>query len=239
LKKEQEIPTKRKILVAAIVVASMVMTTILFYGWQIVVTPNILVDKQDRLVLIPEGADFKYVQNMLYEEDIVQDLVTWSLVAKLMDYDKLVKPGLYKLPANMTNIESVRLLRAGEQVPTRITFNNVRTLPDLAGKITKGIALDSLTFLEILQDPETPGRFGLNEATFLGMFLPNTYEVYYTIKAEELLQRMHKEYQSFWNASRQAKAEAQGLNPQQVMTLASIVNAETVMREEAPIVAGL
>lgn len=238
-KDPNEIPRGRKFLVALIVITSMVLTTLAFYAWQILVTPNVLVDKKERLVLIPEDADFKYVQNMLYDEDIVQDLVTWSLVAKLMDYDQLIKPGLYELQANMTNVESVRLLRSGAQTPTRITFNNVRTLEELAGKITKGIALDSATLVTKLKAPDMPARFGLEAETFLGMFLPNTYEVYYTLSADDLLERMHREYQAFWNETRRAKAKEQGLSPEEVMTLASIVNAETVMRDEAPVVAGL
>lgn len=238
-KDPNEIPKGRKLLVALIVIASMVLTTLAFYAWQILVTPNVLVDKKERLILIPEDADFKYVQNMLYDEDIVQDLVTWSLVAKLMDYDQLVKPGLYELQANMTNVESVRLLRSGAQTPTRITFNNVRTLEELAGKITRGIGLDSLAMLERLKQADMPARFGLEPETFLGMFLPNTYEVYYTVTADELLQRMHREYQAFWNDERMTKARERGLSPEEVMTLASIVNAETVMRDEAPVVAGL
>jgi UPF0755 protein len=235
----KEISRGRKLLVAFIVISSMVLTTISFYGYQIIVTPNVLVDKQDRLILIPFEADFKYVQNMLYDEDIVQDLVTFSLVAKLMDYDKLVKPGLYTLEANMTNIDAVRLLRSGAQTPTRITFNNVRTLDDLAGKITRGISIDSVSFLQRLKDPELPAQFGLKKETFIGMFIPNTYEVYWTISEEELLERMYKEYNSYWNEERRNKAKAQGLTPEQAITLASIVNAETVKKDEAPIVAGL
>jgi UPF0755 protein len=224
-KDPNEIPRGRTFLVALIVIASMVLTTMAFYAWQILVTPNVLVGKKERLILIPEDADFKDVQNMLYEEDIVQDLVTWSLVAKLMDYNQLVKPGLYELAANMTNVESVRLLRSGAQTPTRITFNNVRTLEELAGKITRGIGLDSISMVEKLREPDISGRFGLAPETFLGMFLPNTYEVYYTVTAEELLERMHREYQAFWNDTRRAKAREQGLSPEEVMTLASIVNA--------------
>jgi UPF0755 protein len=237
--KENPLSKKRLFFVGAIVVFSMVLTTVSFYIFQLVKTPNILVDKENRIIIIPSGSDFKTVQDLFYNDDIVQDLVSFSLVSKWMDYDKLVKPGMYKLESNMTNIEAVRLLRSGAQIPTKITFNNVRTLTELAGKITRGIELDSVSFLATLNTDSIPAKYGFTSESFIGMFLPDTYEVYYTITENELLDRMNKEYHKFWNEERKAKAEKQGLNQHQIITLASIVNAETVKRDEAPIVAGL
>jgi len=236
---DKEPSLRRKIFVVGLIVFSMITTTSLFYGYQIVKTPNVLVDKQARVILIPTGADFKQVQNMLYDEDIVQDLVTFSLVAKWMDYDQLVKPGLYQLESSMTNIEAVRLLRSGAQIPTRVTFNNIRTLEELAGKITKGIEIDSLSFLARIKQPEIWQKYEFEKEDFISMFIPNTYEVYWTTTTDELLDRMHREYKNFWTASRIAKAKDLGMQPNEVITLASIVNAESQKRDESPTIAGL
>ena len=71
------------------------------------------------------------------------------------------------------------------------------------------------------------------------MFIPNTYQVYFNVVPEELIVRMHGEYVKFWNEDRKAKAAALGLAPVEVSILASIVQAETVKQDEAPIIAGL
>jgi UPF0755 protein len=71
------------------------------------------------------------------------------------------------------------------------------------------------------------------------MFIPNTYEVYYNVAPEALVQRMHREYELFWTEERKAKAKEVGLTEIEVSILASIVQAETIKNAEAPIIAGL
>ncbi len=71
------------------------------------------------------------------------------------------------------------------------------------------------------------------------MFVPNTYQVYWNISTDDLMKRMKKEYDSFWNNERTAKAESAGMTPNEVMTLASIVDEETANNGEKPKVAGM
>jgi UPF0755 protein len=71
------------------------------------------------------------------------------------------------------------------------------------------------------------------------MFIPNTYEVYYNVSPEALVKRMNEEYHNFWDDNRIARQTALGLSKVEVSVLASIVQAETIKREEAPTIAGL
>jgi UPF0755 protein len=71
------------------------------------------------------------------------------------------------------------------------------------------------------------------------MFIPNTYEVYYQTSPKELIERMHSEYEKFWNSERKAKAAKLGFTPIEISILASITQAESIKKEEAPIIAGL
>lgn len=210
-----------------------------YYAYQICYTPNVLVGKQDRVLLVPRGADFKYIQKEFHENNIVQDLTSFSFVAKLMDYDKAVKPGRYVLQANMTNIQVIRLLRSGEQEPVKITFNNVRLIRDLSEKITRNLSMKPEEFEAALIEFTLNNKFGFNKENILSMFIPNTYEVYYNISPDDLVQRMLKEYQNFWTEERKAKANEIGLSPLEVSTLASIVQAESIKPDEAPVIAGL
>ncbi len=216
-----------------------------FYGWQIVYTPNILVDKEDRVIVIPEGANFKTVQALLHtgmtptDGRYVEDLVSFSFLAKLMDYDKSVKPGLYVLKKNMTNIEAIRLMRSGNQLPVNITFNNVRTIDELAEKITKNLVMKPEEFNAALISFAMDNHRGFNQDNIISMFIPNTYEVYYNLAPKDLVDRMLMEYENFWNAERKKKASDVGLTPTEVSTLASIVQAESIKADEAPVIAGL
>lgn len=223
------------------VVFSVVLTSFSFYFYQLFFGMNILTEENDRnrIVLIDNDDTFDSVRNYLYEAQIIQDALSFSFVAKVLGYQELVKPGIYELAPKMTNLETVRMLRAGDQVPVDLTFNNIRLKEELAGKITKTIGLDSLTFLQKLNDPEVHEKYGFDEKNIISMFIPNTYQVYWTISADELFDRMYNEYQRFWNEDRKAKAKAMGLTPLEVSTLASIVQAESIMADESSTIAGL
>lgn len=229
-------PSKRLVLFLVISILGISFT---FYAYQIVYTPNVLVQKEDRVIIIPKDATFKTVQKQLHDGRYVEDLMSFSFLARLMDYDKSIKPGRYVLKANMTNLEAIRLLRSGNQVPVEITFNNIRTIDELSEKITRNLLMTPEEFKASLIQYALNNPNGFNENNVIAMFIPNTYEVYYNVTPEGLIQRMEREFDAYWNEERKAKAQKIGLTPIEISTLASIVQAETIKEDEAPLVASL
>ena len=59
------------------------------------------------------------------------------------------------------------------------------------------------------------------------------------MSADAFMKRMQKEHAAFWNEERRGKAANIGLSPEEVATLASIVEEETANNAEKPMVAGL
>ncbi|MBT1703582.1 endolytic transglycosylase MltG [Chryseosolibacter indicus] len=218
---------------------SMLLISLGYYAYQICFTPNVLVGKEERVFIIPRDADFKFVQKKFHEGNIVQDLMSFSFLARLMEYRDHVKPGRYILEPNMTNLQVIRLLRAGIQEPVKVTFNNVRLIRDLSEKITKNLNMKPEEFEAALIEFTMANRSGFNKDNILCMFIPNTYEVYYNVAPEDLVDRMSKEFQNFWTEERKAKAKEIGLTPIEISILASIVQAESIRADEAPIIAGL
>tara|TARA_Y100000588_G_C14152800_1_gene881291 strand:- start:301 stop:1335 length:1035 start_codon:yes stop_codon:yes gene_type:complete len=230
---------KRKRLLLGMIVFSVLLTSFSFYFYQLFFGVNVLAEKNDTTILIDRDDTFDSLRNRLYDEQIIEDALSFSFVSKVLGYQDAIKPGVYLLNKDMNNLEAVRKLRAGDQTPVNITFNNVRLKPELAEKITANTGVSTDEFLALLNNEDYIADFGFNEATVIGMFIPNTYEVYWTISAEALFERMNKEYKAFWNDSRKQKAEAIGLSPAEVSTLASIVQAESIMGDESPTIAGL
>jgi UPF0755 protein len=139
----------------------------------------------------------------------------------------------------MTNMQAIEALRAGDQVPVNITFNNVRLLSELGPKITKNTGVAPADFDRAVLAFAANNEDGFTKENIISMFIPNTYQVYYDITAEELVERMYSEYSTFWTAERRQKAQALGMTPVEVSTLASIVQAEAWKPTEAPTIAGL
>ena len=230
---------KRKILVAVIIVFSMVLTSFGYYFYQIIKTPNVVTGTEARSLFIYPGTTFKQLQKQLYDERYINDPVSFGFLAKLLDYDENVKPGHYVLERDMSNLQAIRLLRSGHQTPVNVTFNNIRTKDELASRITKNLMADEKEFHQLLNDSATVASYGFDTQNVVAMFIPNTYEFFWTTDEAELMERMHKEYKRFWTEERLQKAQKMGLSPYEVSTLASIVQAETSKADEMPRVAGV
>ncbi len=229
----------KKGLLVVVVAFSMLLSTLVFYAYQVVNVANLNVEKEKSYFYIPSGSTFKDVQNSLKEQKIVGNLTAFSFLAKLMDYDKSIKPGRYLIQKDMNNLDAIRMLRAGDQVPTNISFTAAKRVTDLAKPISANIQLTENQVTQLLSDSTLMKSFGFINETYISMFIPNTYEVYWNITGEKLMARLKKEYERFWTAERIEKAAAMDMSQEEISTLASIVQAETAQSDEKPKVAGL
>lgn len=210
------------------------------YIQPIFIAGNVQWPDEEKYFTIPTGTTFQQLLNQLEKEDILADTASFRRCAAYLHYGDQVKPGKYLLQDNWSNLTFIRLLRSGAQSPIKLVIHNVRTLDELAGKIGQQLELDSTDMTDALSMsrslvPEaTPG-----EDSLLCLFLPNTYEVYWTITAQELLERMWKEYNRFWTEARKSLAQQTGFTPNQIYILASIVEKETLASAEKSIIAGV
>ncbi len=134
--------------------------------------------------------------------------------------------GAYKiLPGDKTKNIARRLIRH-RQTPVRLTFNNIRTIPQLASRISRQMEFSDSDFLAAL-DSVLPAAGFSSPGQYPAAFLPDTYEFYWTTPAVETVDRLLAERNKFWTADRLDKARALGLSPVQVATLASIAEEET------------
>ena len=132
-----------------------------------------------------------------------------------------------------------RRLSMGYQSPVMLTVGSVRTLDRMARNVARQLMIDSTEVARLMADTAYIRSIGYSKETLPALFIPNTYEVYWNLSAEEFMQRMVKENKAFWNDKRMNQAKAIGLTPIEVATLASIVEEETANQNEKPMVAGL
>lgn len=149
------------------------------------------------------------------------------------------KAGCYKLNEKEADVNLIRRLRGGEQTPVEVTFNRIRTRSQLAKRLSDQLLMDSAEVAQRLESNEYMSQYGLKRETAVCLFIPNTYELYWTISADALFARMEKEYKHFWTAERVQKAKKLGLSKEGVATVASIAEEETNKDFEYPIIAGL
>ncbi|TAE30649.1 MAG: endolytic transglycosylase MltG [Cytophagales bacterium] len=219
---------------------SVITVTFSFYFWQVFRTPNLnLKGEKPFALLIPKGTTFLAVVDSLKKNNMLNDEKSFRFLSKLMKYDQNVKVGRYELKPDMGNYETIKKLRSGSQDPLTVTFNNIRLRQDLAQRLGARFAFGPDSLGKYLDDPAVCREYGFDTNTVVCMFIPNSYEMFWTIKPKALLDRMASEYKKFWTPERQQKAKALNLSQSEVQTLASIVQGETNKTDEQPRVAGV
>ena len=249
VKIETKLPKERKTkkkgkskLVVWLVLIILFIFALAFGYWlfRTVMSPNVVTpDGKEVAVYIPTGSTYEDVQSILSEANILVNPKTFNWVAQKKEYPKNVRPGRYIMKDGMSNNQLVNMLRGGLQSPVKVSFNNIRNVDMLAGRIATQIEADSASISDLLHNENYINQLGFNNYTIPALFLPDTYEFYWNTNAEGFVVRMFQEHNKFWNEERKQQAQAKGLTPIQVSTLASIVNKETNMSDEMPIVAGV
>ncbi len=231
----------RNLKIGIFLTLTIVTVTFTFYFWQMYRTPNLQVGKKESFVLyIPKGATFKTVTDSLNKYDVIQDHVSFAFLSKIKKYQESVKPGRYVIPPDATNPAVINKLREGKQDPVRLTFNNIRLKRDLIKRIGPRFLFGEDKLREALASPELTAKYGLDTTRIISIFIPNTYDIYWDVPVETFLDRMHSEYNKFWNDDRKAKAKSLNLTPDEVSVLASIVEEEQgKMPDERARIAGL
>jgi UPF0755 protein len=205
-----------------------------------VMSPNVHIPEgKEAVIFIPTGSTYDDVKSTLTEGHYLTNENSFNWVAQRKEYPQNIRPGRYVLKNGMSNNQLVNMLRGGLQSPVNVTFNNIRDVDQLAGRIAKQIEADSTSISQLFHNQEYIGEHGFNNYTIPALFLPDTYQFYWNTDAEGFATRMLQEYSKFWTDERKEQANNLGLTPIQVSTLASIVNKETNMTDEMPRVAGV
>ena len=233
---------KRSRLTLFLVLAILMIFALAFAYWlyRSVMSPNVKTAGGKEVELfIPTGADYDQVQNLIKEAGFLVNEKSFNLIAQKKEYPENIHPGRYIVKDGMSNNRLINMLRGGLQSPVKVTFNNMRNVDQLAGRIASQIEADSSSLSQLLHNQDYVRQLGFNNYTIPALFLPDTYEFYWNTDAEGFVNRMFQEYNKFWNEERKQQAQSKGLTPVQVSTLASIVNKETNMSDEMPRVAGV
>ncbi len=239
-KKKTHNSGKRKVRILAylLIVALIFSAAALMVFYKVVLASNTDF-KGHRHIHISTGSDYQAVLQVLEEEGILKNSRSFDWLAKRKKYDQRVLPGRYLLDAGMGNNAIINLLRSGRQDPVKITFNNIRTREQLAGVLSRFIEADSISIMQTLNNREKMNKLGLQPENSALLFIPNTYEFFWNTSADQLIERMHREYTRFWTNERLEKAGRAGLTPIQAGILASIVQRETSKKDEMSRIAGV
>lgn len=174
---------------------------------------------------------------ILTADSIVTKPKVFSTLSTYLGYTSQITPGKYKVESGTGTLSLIRLLKSGRQTPVTLTINRVRTVGQLCRMVDNKFEIDSLQFFQYLSTDNNLQQWGVKKEEILHLVVPDTYEFYWTATPEKIMEKMLKNHHKFWNQERLEKAKALQLRPEEVTTLASIVEEETNYNPEKPMVA--
>lgn len=180
------------------------------------------------------------VLSILDEKGVVADSRRLARVFENKRVGEFLTPGFYYINPENSCVYLARMLNNGWESPVNLTLSGtIRTFGDIARKIGNQVLADSASVHKCLNDEAFMEQLGYTRQTVLSMFIPDTYQIYWTLSAEDILQRLKKASDDFWNDERMAQAAKTGLSRQEVSVLASIVSAESNYVPELSKIAGV
>lgn len=194
-------------------------------------------NKQNAFFYIHTGDKLADVRNNLVSQHFIKG-DGFSLACKILRFSN-VKPGRYKIPDGISVYKLVRLLRSGNQAEIKMTIIKERTPELFAGKIGKKFDLecDSLQMINFLRNNDTLQRYGLDTNTVMAVIMPYTYNLKWNTSPAKIFSQLYSTYQQFWTNERKVKADSLHLSPLEVITLASIVDEETLKKSDKALIA--
>ena len=216
------------------------MISLIVFGLLLCVTSLIGVSILNKKTINQESVELFVYPNDSYEK-IVKDLEdknvidknsnTFAFIAKLRGLKDGVKSGRYLIESQTTILDLVKKLDNGLQTPVKLVINKVRLHEDFAKKVSQQLMLSENDILLAINESE-------DSKNFFDRVIPNTYEVYWNISAESLIERLEKEADKWWENQASALKKS-GLTRHEAIVLASIVEEETNKNEEKPTIAGV
>ncbi|MCU0441624.1 MAG: endolytic transglycosylase MltG [Bacteroidia bacterium] len=225
------------------IAAAVVLLVLIAFGVKVyedVFAPNTtLTEGEKEFVFVPTLHPLDDLKRNWELQGVVKHPETLIRLIRLLGFENKLKPGRYEVTPDMSNYQLLRLMASGKQTPINITFKYAERKTDLAGFWSKHLEADSATIVALLNNPYTLPETELDTANSVSVCIPNTYNFYWNTPAEDLLLRLQKEYNLFWNEVRKEQAAKLELTPAQVSVLASIVQKETYQKSEMPTIAGV
>ena len=200
---------------------------------------SVIPDKEGSTLYIPSGSTYSQVMDTIKSDLDIKNLELFDWLANKKKYPLSIQPGRYIINKPVSINELVNILRSGRQSPLRITFNNIRTLNQLAGKFGRQLEVDSVQIMDFFDDESNYATDNFKKENIISVFIPDTYEFYWNTDAKGIYQRMLKEYDRFWNVERESKAKEKGLTKIEVSILASIIDDEVTKKDDKPKIAGV
>ncbi len=194
----------------------------------------------DRFITVSKGENFRQVVDSLEQAGIIRSSLSFELAGRILNLTTKMQIGKYRFRSSVSNKEILEDIRHGRNIQfITVTIREGLKASRQAKVYAKALHTDSSRFMDLIKDSDFVHSLGIDDTSLEGYLMPNTYVFYWQEDEETIIKEMVKEFWTVFDDSVRNHLTAQGISMNDVMTLASIVEAETSVDSERAIVAGV
>lgn len=216
-----------------------VSTLIILLGFALFAPPVPNTNQPPKEVFIKKGMDVGKIAHSLDEKGLIGSEKFFIFFAKVFGWEKELKAGRYRIRPGVSLWGILQTLRRGGSITENVTIPEGLTLKEIAGLLKKKVEIDSTTFVTLTTDKNFCEKMGVNAPTLEGYLFPNTYNLYWGMKEEEIAKLMVDELFMIITPDLRARAKEIGLSLHQALTLASLIEKETGVAQERPLISAV
>lgn len=184
------------------------------------------------LVRIPEGSNVRQIASILEQEGLVRDADRFVMATRVLNLTERLQAGLYEFGPVFSEFEIITVLKSGVVAGRHLLIPEGYRTDQIAGVLESVLGIDRSQFLELVNEGELAASMGITAPSLEGYLHPDTYRMRIETTAEEAARRMVRETWRFFDSAKVARAESLGMSVHEVLTLASIVEAEAMFDRE-------
>jgi UPF0755 protein len=230
--------TRAKWIIAALGIAALFGVSLLIY---------ILTGINDRaaagkpvLFEVRAGESFSSVKQRLAAESLIDHPRAVSLFAKLRRYDRQIMAGTYQLTPGDRARDLLGTLVRGEVYTVTVTIPEGFMAREIAGVLASAANIDSVAFASVYDDDEfVNSEVGIEGGSLEGYLFPDTYRLPWGAPPKYVARTMVKRFEDVFDEAAAVRARELGMSRHELVTLASIVQAETRLHHEFPLVSAV
>ena len=231
-----------KLVFALLVIAVIGVVGLSYWVFSTMGTPHTH-EKTNQFVKIEKGSTPKEIVAKLTDEGILASYAATLLYLRTVGDPSKLQAGDYQFASPITPLQVLKELETGEVLTTKVTIPEGFTRFDIAKRIVEKFPqsspVDDKAILSLMDDVTLIRDISPTAKNLEGYMYPTTYNLPRESNPADVIKVMVDQFRKFWKPEWTQQARSIGRTPHEIVTIASLIETETSVETERPIVAGI
>ncbi|MBV9215151.1 MAG: endolytic transglycosylase MltG [Acidobacteria bacterium] len=194
-------------------------------------------------IKIEKGSTPRQIIDQLAENGIIPSGTAALIYIRTLGDGSKLQAGEYQFPSPISTLQVLKQLEKGQDLTVKLTIPEGFTRFDIAKRIIERFphdaSLDDKAVLALMDDTSLIKDISPTATNLEGYMYPSTYSLPRDSKPQEIIKAMVEQFRKAWKPEYAQQAKTLGRTPHEIVTIASLIETETAVQSERPIVAGI